>query len=291
MTPQMDAWIDRKRKLALRTKSPPLSEKRCPVCRGRLDLHPAISRRDNKTKICTRCGQREALQDWSNGVKVSQISVTTPTQTQVWSNTWQAQYSLAGGTGATVIVNSATLFSASSTTNVATNFGDIYEVADPGVFLKSKDGLALIADHEQRFKLPDGSVLEVDAMGNFHIDDTNAKVVYQASRVREFNPYLNASDQLVRFIEYVGRLGLRRQEAASLPLSLFVNWLIIEAAEKDRDPIPDGVSLLPQHPDLRKRLRPRCLVCHRFVKRSLALQGFSYCTPEHAIAYARRLAA
>ena len=33
----------------------------CPVCGGPLTAHPALSRRDNKTKVCPDCGIRQAL--------------------------------------------------------------------------------------------------------------------------------------------------------------------------------------------------------------------------------------
>lgn len=33
----------------------------CPICKMPYSFPPAISRKDNKTEICPRCGQREAL--------------------------------------------------------------------------------------------------------------------------------------------------------------------------------------------------------------------------------------
>ena len=36
----------------------------CPVCGGLLTAHPALSRKDNKTKVCPDCGIREALSDF-----------------------------------------------------------------------------------------------------------------------------------------------------------------------------------------------------------------------------------
>ena len=35
---------------------------KCPKCGGRYNAHPAISRVDNKTKICPMCGVKEALE-------------------------------------------------------------------------------------------------------------------------------------------------------------------------------------------------------------------------------------
>lgn len=34
----------------------------CPSCKKVIIGYPAISRRDNKTKICSNCGVKEALQ-------------------------------------------------------------------------------------------------------------------------------------------------------------------------------------------------------------------------------------
>lgn len=33
----------------------------CPKCLGEIGEHPAISREDNKTRICSECGTKEAL--------------------------------------------------------------------------------------------------------------------------------------------------------------------------------------------------------------------------------------
>lgn len=35
----------------------------CPMCGGIMSEYPALSRRDNKTEICSDCGTREALAD------------------------------------------------------------------------------------------------------------------------------------------------------------------------------------------------------------------------------------
>ena len=36
----------------------------CSRCKFKVDEHPAISRRDNKTEICSSCGVEEALFDF-----------------------------------------------------------------------------------------------------------------------------------------------------------------------------------------------------------------------------------
>lgn len=40
----------------------------CPICREQFDAVPALSRKDNNTKICPICATREALDD--AGIKI-----------------------------------------------------------------------------------------------------------------------------------------------------------------------------------------------------------------------------
>ena len=37
----------------------------CPICKCTIKGYPAISRKDNKTKICQNCGIKEALEIFS----------------------------------------------------------------------------------------------------------------------------------------------------------------------------------------------------------------------------------
>ena len=37
---------------------------KCPDCKDTVTDFPAISRRDNRTEICSDCGTREALEDY-----------------------------------------------------------------------------------------------------------------------------------------------------------------------------------------------------------------------------------
>lgn len=150
--------------------------------------------------------------------------------------------------------------------------------------------MAKIPAEAQKFRLPDGSVLSVDEQGNYHLDDAAAKIVYHASRMREFNPYVNASDLLARFIEDAGRLGLRQGEVPTLPLALFVHWLILEAAQADGDPPPPDVVPITQHQLLKARIRPRCQACKRFVRRELACHNFPYCNEACAERWHKRCA-
>lgn len=40
------------------------NNKICPICKEEMGEYPAISRRDNKTEICSHCGMMEALEDF-----------------------------------------------------------------------------------------------------------------------------------------------------------------------------------------------------------------------------------
>ena len=90
-------------------------------------------------------------------------------------------------------------------------------------------------NEDTTYELPDGSKLEIDQLGNYQVKDTDAKVVYKACRVREFNPYINASDLLERFIEAAGAFGVTQENILKVPVEAFVNWLVREAAVKDGD--------------------------------------------------------
>lgn len=105
------------------------------------------------------------------------------------------------------------------------------------------DPVAFALDSVGEYRLPDGTRISVNGDGNFQLDDKDAKVVYKANRIREFNPYVNASDLLERFIEEAGRLGVEQTRMLKLPVEAFINWLIREAAKKDGDKL-DGLPLL-----------------------------------------------
>ena len=40
------------------------SDNTCPRCLGKIEGYPAVSRTDNKTGICSPCGQTEAMEDF-----------------------------------------------------------------------------------------------------------------------------------------------------------------------------------------------------------------------------------
>lgn len=122
-------------------------------------------------------------------------------------------------------------------------------------------------------KLPDGAYIRVARDGSYQIDDTTAKVVYRASRMRDFNPFMNASDKLEAFIDYCGQQGVKKDEMLQLPIQLFIIWLVIEAAKADKEPEPD-VKLLPA---IAKHVTPHCGACGRFIARQKVRAGLLFC--------------
>lgn len=145
--------------------------------------------------------------------------------------------------------------------------------------------------NETTIRFDDGSYIEVAKSGSYRLFDKDAKVTYRANRSREFNRYINASDLLAEFITYLGTLKLQRSDVQTLPVGLFINWLIIRAAEADEDDIPADVVPVAKHKLLTARVMPRCLFCARFVPRKLASAGFAYCNPVHAGRHHQRLLA
>lgn len=142
-----------------------------------------------------------------------------------------------------------------------------------------------ILDKGKAYRLPDGSMLNIDDAGNYQIEDKDAKVTYKANRVREFSPHLNASDMLAQFVKYVGSLGVKQSEVLGLPLELFINWLIIEAAERDQDPVPGDVVPVQQHPALKAVRKPTCRACGKFIPLERHKLRFPFCDPMHAERY------
>lgn len=236
---------------------------------------------------------------------LANMNQSAPAAQQLGNQQWQ-QYVVSAGTTAstaqTVMITGNTVYGGGMNIALqnATQYGAILGGnITPDMYAPSIDILRITGDgkielpkgREVRVPLGDGSTLYVDANGNFRVDDKNAKVVYKANRVREFNPFINASDLLADFLRYVGTLGVRRSEVQTLPLGLFVNWLVIRAAEIDADPIPADIVPLPEHRLLRGRVTPRCLVCQRYVRRLAASSGFAFCNPLCATKMHMRLVA
>jgi len=134
---------------------------------------------------------------------------------------------------------------------------------------------------DTEYELPDGSKLKLDDKGNYQIIDKDAKVVYQASRVRDFNQFLNASDLIEEYILELAPLGIRQDEVLQIKIEDFIHWLIHKAAEKDQDTPPADIPKLPDTAELSRKRLPRCGCCGRFIRRAWVSLGVQFCSPLH----------
>lgn len=64
-----DAYADRRcaEKAAEKHRGEIIAGDQCPRCHGWTTSHPALSRKDNKTAICPRCGMDEAMEALKKG--------------------------------------------------------------------------------------------------------------------------------------------------------------------------------------------------------------------------------
>jgi len=135
------------------------------------------------------------------------------------------------------------------------------------------------------YNLPDGSKLTIDNNGNFIIDDKNAKVKYKANNIKEFNKFINASDLLEMFIKDCGKLGAKQNQILEIPIELFINWLIIEAAKADGDEPPDdSIKLLSQ-----ARITPKCKCCGKFIHKWKEQNHIHFCNSNCMDKFQRRI--
>jgi len=130
------------------------------------------------------------------------------------------------------------------------------------------------------YDMPDGSKVAIDQDGGFQIDDKDAKVLYRASHMRDFNPFMNASDLLEAYITELVPLGVRQDQVLHLEIERFIFWLIHKAAEHDHDPTPTSIPKLPPRTVL---IRNRCAACGRFILRAFVDSSIFFCTPEHLL--------
>lgn len=255
--------------------------------------------------------KKRAIDNWLTGDDVVDTSAwitdkyldQTTTQISRWANQTSPQQAFL----MRVVRNNAnaTAYTSSTTTPTISNCvitpstvsGGVYisapnhgvNVGPSGYAGQDQNGRVIrIADGMERtIHLPDGTKIEVQADGAYEIIDTDAKVIYRASRVKDFNPFLNASDKLEEFIRHCGTVGVRQSEVLRLPLELFVAWLIISAARQDDMEPPD----LPLETKLKRQALPRCTGCGRFLARPMRERSLEFCRPRcYAVHHERALA-
>jgi hypothetical protein len=134
------------------------------------------------------------------------------------------------------------------------------------------------------YKMPNGSTVSIDADGGFSVNDKDAKVIYRANRVYDFNPFLNASDLLEEYIKELVPHGVRQDEVLRIPIEKFIYWLVHRAAEKDDEPIPKDIPRLPTPTNFN-----RCRLCGRFIRNAFARSQIYFCSPIHMSEQLRRL--
>jgi hypothetical protein len=149
--------------------------------------------------------------------------------------------------------------------DIVNDIMDTYGVDIKTNQLNLKEGWKVVAK--------DGTVISLDDKGNVQVDDSNAKVVYKANTIRDFNKFLNASDLLEQFIRFTGTFGVRQSEVLNIPIETFINWLIIEAAKMDGEHPPDL-------PLIQKKEYKRCLCCGKFISNKMATIS-KFCSPKH----------
>jgi len=195
---------------------------------------------------------------------------------------WSVSYATSSMPGTTITTNSNAWIKCKYT---ATNDWDL-DTDNCRIVERIPDKLPA---GKRTMEMPDGAKLIVDNDGNYRIEDKDAKVTYKANRIREFSPYLNASDMLAKFVADVGGMGVKRDEVMGLPIHLFISWLILEAAQRDGDPVPRDVLPVKCDPLLKLAVKPKCLACGRFIPRLHWKQRFPFCSPEHGARHLARL--
>jgi hypothetical protein len=137
------------------------------------------------------------------------------------------------------------------------------------------------ADSHATFTLPNGVTIKLFPDDHVEIDESNGRQMYKSEPLRGFNKYLNASDLLEQFIAYCGTQNISRDEFKDLPVSLFIFWLIVQAAEADGDPTDDTLPLLTAGVQAAQPKIPRCKCCGQFLPARMVEHGISFCSPAH----------
>jgi len=137
------------------------------------------------------------------------------------------------------------------------------------------------------YKLPNGGTLKIDELGNFKIIENN-NITYKSCNIREFNKYINASDLLEGFINFLGEQGMKQIDVLKTPIEIFITWLIFKAAEQDKI---DEETTLKELEDKTKQLKHsnRCLFCGKFISKKFKKLGINFCNTLHLERYMEKV--
>lgn len=147
-----------------------------------------------------------------------------------------------------------------------------------------------ILRNDSEYWLEDGTKLTIEPNGKVVIDDGAAKVIYRGNNIRNFNKFINASDVLEKFIEYLGSQGVSRRELKDISIEMFIMWLIISAAEADGEEKPSG-EVLALESATKRMVAPRCKCCGRYISQKRLKAGVEFCSGDHADRYLEKVAA
>lgn len=143
---------------------------------------------------------------------------------------------------------------------------------------------------EATFTLPNGVMIKLFRDDHVEVDDSQGFQLYRSAPARDFNRFLNASDLLEEFISYCAQQRVTKKDFAELPISLFIYWLIVRAAETDGDPTEEVVPLLTSAVKQRKAHTHRCRDCGKFLTKRYEDNGISFCSSQHMDHYLERIA-
>jgi hypothetical protein len=187
----------------------------------------------------------------------------------------------------------------SATSNYGYATGGIITTGTTGTTYATTDGTAdyvqVIEEIRNSFKLnsgveikkigdgallnmPDGSIITIDKQGNFDINDKDSKVIYKANPNRDFNRYINASDLLEEFIRFLGKeFDIRQNQIMDVPINVFIDWLIVQAAMKDGDDYSNDMKMLTSEAIREKNWYRRCKCCGRYIQKKMFEAGLLFC--------------
>jgi len=137
------------------------------------------------------------------------------------------------------------------------------------------------ADAHATFTLPNGVRINLFPDDHIEIDEADGKQLYRTDATRGFNKFLNASDLLEEFIAYCAEQKMTRKDFAELPVSLFIYWLIVRAAENDGDPTHESMPLLTHAVSEQKFKPSHCKCCGRFLSTKSVSNGINFCSADH----------
>jgi hypothetical protein len=145
------------------------------------------------------------------------------------------------------------------------------------------------ANAHATFTLPNGVKINLFPDDHIEIDEKDGRQLYRTEATRGFNKFLNASDLLEEFIAYCAEQKMTRKDFAELPISLFIYWLIVQAAETDGDSTQESMPLLT-HAVKEQKFKPsHCKCCGRFLSSKMVSHGINFCSSDHMQRYVNKL--